>query len=206
MEVFFQKNLGLLPLWVGGVRCCNTNHYFGFSGVVDRKERFEEKYYKRIQRSLPIVTVDILPLRYSTEKSERLESVGLISRETADEGVKWCLVGGRLLYGEQLSEAISRQISDTLGEGLKVITAIKDQQPLYIAQYFPSGDSPFLRDPRQHSIGLTYALELEGRISPKGEALDFKWFNPARLPKSSEFGFGHDKLVRTLLECLTLRF
>ena len=194
----------MLPSIANSNKYNNTPNYLDLSGDVNVKEWFEENYYKQIQRTLPIVTVDILPLKYSKEKRGRLEGVGLISRETADEGVKWCLIGGRLLYGEQLSEAILRQISVTLGEGLKVISEIKDQQPLYVAQYFPSGDSPFLRDPRQHSIGLTYALELEGCIYPRGEALDFKWFSPIYLPKNSEFGFNHDKLVRALLEYLIL--
>ena len=164
-----------------------------------------EKDYKKVQQSVPIATIDILPISYIVEKKRIPESIGLIRRETADEGIKWCVIGGRLLYGESFWSGVLRQIRETLGGEVRILSEIKDQQPLFVAQYFPDGNPPFLRDPRQHTVGLTYALELNGKVIPQGEALEFKWFHMTDLPINTDFGFNHDRLVRSLIQRLNKR-
>jgi ADP-ribose pyrophosphatase YjhB (NUDIX family) len=74
-------------------------------------------------------------------------------------------------------------------------------QPIYIAQYFPFGGRDDCRDPRQHSLGMTYLVQLEGSIEPQGEALDFNWFSIARLPNEDEFGFNQDIVIK---ECIKI--
>ncbi|MCL4339971.1 MAG: DUF4916 domain-containing protein [Nitrososphaerota archaeon] len=169
---------------------------------IDMKGWIDEELWKRIQKILPIVTIDILPLK--KDDGNDLARVGLILRETADEGEKWCLIGGRLLYGEKLWEGVKRQIRITLGDGISISTTNEQKQPLYVAQYFSYKDDEFLRDPRQHTVGLTYALFLEGEVKPRDEALDFKWFSVNNLPKHDQFGFNHDILLRKCLELLKL--
>lgn len=159
--------------------------------------------WKLIQMSIPVVCVDVLPVRFSPNSRNDLRSVGLIFRKTP-QGRKWCLIGGRLLYGESLSEAIRRQVREALGREVKVYIR-PDQQPLFIAQYSPRGRAPFALDPRQHSIALTYALEMKGTPTPGGEAILFKWFEIANIPRSKQFGFGQDAVLRACLRLLENR-
>jgi len=105
---------------------------------------------KMIQTSIPVVCIDVLPVSFSPNSRSDFQSAGLIFRNTP-QGRKWCLIGGRLLYGESLSEAMRRQVREALGRQVKVYVR-PDQQPLYIAQYSPNGRAPFALDPRQHSV------------------------------------------------------
>lgn len=162
----------------------------------------EEGLWRKIQNILPIITIDVLPLNHKPT-SENLE-IGLILRETADDGKKWCFLGGRLLYGEKLWEGVKRQVRITLGKDVIINETGSDHQPLYVAQYFNYNDNEFLRDPRQHAVGLTYAVPLSGIIKPRDEALDFKWFNLNKLPPPKDFGFNHDILLSRCLELLNI--
>lgn len=163
----------------------------------------DEELWKKMQKLIPIVTIDILPLHKIKEKN--LVNVGLILRETADEGKKWCFIGGRLLYGEKLWDGVKRQIKITLGDNISIKVNKKEQQPLFVAQYFDYKDDVFLRDPRQHAVGLTYSVYLTGAVNPRGEAIDFKWFSLDALPDKDQFGFNHDKLLDIMIELLEKR-
>jgi ADP-ribose pyrophosphatase YjhB (NUDIX family) len=160
--------------------------------------------WKRIQESIPVICVDVLPIQSSTKSGRDLTAVGLIFRETP-QGRRWCLIGGRLLYGESLTRAIRRQVREALGRHVKVDLQV-DQQPLYIAQYSPSGRTPFALDPRQHAVGLTYAIKLEGKPMAGGEAIKFRWFETARLPGGRQLGFGQDAVIRTCLRALRISY
>ena len=127
-----------------------------------------------IQSSIPVTCVDVLPVRFSSGSHHVLREVGLILRETP-HGRKWCLIGGRLMYRESLCTAVRRQMTEALGRQITP-SILPDQEPLYVAQYSPSGRSPFALDPRQHSVVLTYAIEMEGVPTPRGEAIQFEWF------------------------------
>jgi 8-oxo-dGTP pyrophosphatase MutT (NUDIX family) len=159
----------------------------------------EPEEWRRIQRSIPIVCVDILPLRFA-RAHKNIEAVGLILRDTPRQGRRWCLVGGRVLYGEPLLEAVKRQIRETLGHRAK-LSLEPTVQPLYAVEYLPSKGARLPFDPRQHSIGLTYALELRGAPVPTGEAIEYEWV-PLEKLRSKQFGFGQDKVVRTCLQLL----
>ncbi len=159
--------------------------------------------WKLVQQSVPIVCVDLMPIRICSNGGDEIEEVGLIFRDTPHQGRRWCLVGGRLLYGESVHQAICRQVRETLGRGVKVHLR-ENQQPIYIAQYSPHPKQPFALDPRQHAVGLTFAARISGVPAAAGEALRYQWFPVGKLPARSEFGFGHDRLVRTCLRRLRL--
>jgi len=172
-----------------------------------KRSRLSAANWKLIQRSIPVTCIDVLPVRFSSNSRHDLRAVGLILRETP-HGRRWCLIGGRLMYRESLSEAIRRQVTAALGRQIKLYVA-SDPQPLYIAQYSPVGRKPFALDPRQHAVGLTYALELEGIPTPRGEAIQFEWFEIANVPRARQFGFGQDIVMKTCLRllnsCSTIR-
>jgi hypothetical protein len=89
----------------------------------------------------------------------------------------------------------------TLGENVEpIITA--EPEPLYVAQYSPSGKFPFGLDPRQHSVGITFGIEIRGVPIPQGEASRFEWFDIENLPSEKEFGFNQDRAVNACLKWL----
>lgn len=155
--------------------------------------------WRSVQRTLPICCVDVLPLRL--KEGGVLEGVGLISRSTPHQGIRWCLIGGRMLYGESFGEAVERQLYLTLGEEVSFNVA-PTSQPVYVAQYRPFVGQGFQLDPRQHAIGLTYCLEVSGSPKAQGEAITFSWFGLDKLPQPQDFGFQQDRIVAACLERL----
>lgn len=159
--------------------------------------------WQRVQRSIPVLGVDVLPVRWTTHPRRSVAALGLILRDSP-QGRGWCLCGGRVLYGESLHEAIARQIRDTFGAAARFETH-SGAQPLYVAQYAPAarevrGFDAF--DPRQHAIGLTFAVTLTGALTPRGEAHDFNWFPADQLPAPETFGFGQGRVVEACLRAL----
>lgn len=154
--------------------------------------------WAQIQQTVPIVCVDVLAIQMD-RKTRALSHAGLIWRNVMDGKQGWCLIGGRLLRDESLSEAITRQVRETLGAAADFQLS-EDPQPVYVGQYFTSQKPIGGTDPRQHAIGLTFAIEISGEIRPQGEALDFRWFQPGKLPAAHEFGFGQDGIVESVLK------
>jgi ADP-ribose pyrophosphatase YjhB (NUDIX family) len=165
-----------------------------------KKSWLSPEDWKLIKSSIPVVCIDALPVRFSSNPRHDLRAVGLILRETP-QGRKWCLIGGRLMHGESLSEALHRQVAEALGRHIKLFIGT-DQQPLYIAQYSPARRRPFALDPRQHSVGLTYAVEMDGIPDLGGEAIQFEWFKIANVRRARQFGFGQDSVIKTCLRLL----
>ncbi len=151
------------------------------------------------QRRLPIACVDALPVRLSG-KGANIQSVGLILRHTPAEGDRWCLVGGRILYRETLSEALDRHVRITLGDRVSW-NSLTSEQPLKVIQYFPERTPGYGWDTRQHAVAMTFAIDLDGDPVPQGEALDFKWFAAAELDEV-RFGFDQGTAVRACLTAL----
>jgi ADP-ribose pyrophosphatase YjhB (NUDIX family) len=153
--------------------------------------------WARIQRLLPIACADVLVTRSSAGGLE----VGLILRDSPD-GQRWCLVGGRILRDESIRDAILRQLTSTLGDGVQCSL---DQRPRpdFIAKYFADQREGELHDPRQHALGLTFALTVTGSISARGEAIEFRWFPVDDLPSANEFGFGQRAVVEAVLQRLS---
>ncbi|MDB5304522.1 MAG: hypothetical protein JWM97_2071 [Phycisphaerales bacterium] len=155
--------------------------------------------WKRVQGTVPICCVDVVPVARTSGSSRTIQKVGLILRDTPHQGRRWCLVGGRLFRDESIAQAIIRQIRETLGPTVR-FEVPPDPQPTYIAQYFttPQGANPV--DPRQHAIGLTFVVGVEGDITPSGEAHHFEWFEVEKLPLPDQFGFGQERVLAACLQ------
>ena len=151
--------------------------------------------WRRVQRCLPIVCVDVLPIR---RLQGEIQDFGLILRETPHQGRQWCLIGGRLQYNELLTEGVERELREALGDNINY-TYFGNGEPLKVAQYLPTPDKGELYDPRQHALGLTFAVELSGSFTQQGEALEFAWFPAAGLAEMEGIGFGQKPM---LIECL----
>ena len=149
--------------------------------------------YDLIRSKVPVLCVDVL-----LSPAGDPQKVGLIKRATPD-GDKWWLVGGRVLRNEPLLTAVGRHVAATLGPALRL-----DRSTLVMAdviEYFTEpGIGPF-RDPRKHSVALTYACECTGDPEPLGEALEFGWFEVGELP-GVDIGFGGLAVMGRLLASL----
>jgi ADP-ribose pyrophosphatase YjhB (NUDIX family) len=157
--------------------------------------------YARIQQTMPIPCIDILPLRLHSPTTPTTPQVGLILRNTPENKNAWCLVGGRLFRNESIAQCITRQLHQTLGPNIRFQLG-PDPQPLYIAQYFPTprpANEPHCIDLRQHSLALTFAIPIEGTPTAQDEALNFQWFPLNALPAPTDFGFNQDRIVATCL-------
>lgn len=158
--------------------------------------------WARVQAVIPIVCVDVLPIRLNQEAT-RVDEIGLILRDTPHEGSKWCTIGGRVLYGEALHDAFHREIKNSLGHSV-TYQMTPGAQPVYVAQYSPNEerlDAFDAYDPRKHAIGLTYGCTLDGDVTPCGEAIDFSWFSLDEIP-NIEFGFNQGSVIRQCLAAL----
>lgn len=138
--------------------------------------------YAHIEQSIPLACVDFVPVRVVEGRTE----MGLILRDSPF-GRVWCHLGGRISRGETIAEALQRHADDTLDTALALSN---DPQPDYVYQWFPPDDRPVSAehfphgdDPRKHSIGLSFNVQLGGEPRPRNEALDFGWYTPARLPE-----------------------
>ena len=151
--------------------------------------------YRLVQASVPIVCVDIVPLKMN---GSAIDAIGLILRDTPHQGRRWCLVGGRVLRDESLAQAAARHLRETLGNAIR-FSLDPDIQPVYVSQYFPTPRPPGVLDPRQHSVAMNYLVPIEGEVRAGGEAHQFQWFPPTSLPTPTEFGFQQDLV---LAECL----
>ncbi len=150
-----------------------------------------------VRALVPIPCVDILPVR---EKDLGLE-VGLITRTDYQGGETFAMVGGRVLRGETLNEAVTRHLEETLGRNISWAGSFDELAPDGLLQYFPEArEGNFGVDPTKHSIALTWMVEIFGEVVVVGgEATDFHWFDVEKLPPRKAIGFGHWRMVEKLL-------
>ncbi|MFE5407794.1 DUF4916 domain-containing protein [Microbacterium sp. NPDC056569] len=146
--------------------------------------------YAQIEQSVPLACVDFVPVQE--------DRVGLI-RRASPFGQVWCHLGGRILRGETMAQALRRHAHDTLAVDLVLPD---DPQPAYVYQWFPPEIMPqdgvaYGSDPRKQAVGLSFAVEITGTPVAQNEALDFGWFQPGALP--APLWPGSAELLRRLL-------
>lgn len=148
---------------------------------------------ERARELVPIACIDVLPWRRGD--ADRLE-VCLIERE--DRPGLWNLVGGRIRRGETVSGAVGRHLYETLGQ--RATWRRTDfSRPEAVGEYFPTADSGYGFDPRQHAVSFTYTFELRGEIRIGGEARSHDWFGLEDLPDRRRIGYGQGDVIYRLI-------
>jgi ADP-ribose pyrophosphatase YjhB (NUDIX family) len=143
-----------------------------------------DEEWAHIQRIVPIVCVDVLPIR--REPTGQITKVGLILRYTPDGSSRWCLVGGRVRFGEPIPAAVMRHMRDSLGTEVQFDIS-QWREPLYVAQYCPAPQEGFLSDPRKHAISFPMPLSFLAKWIRATKRLTFtgshsiSFHNPATL-------------------------
>jgi ADP-ribose pyrophosphatase YjhB (NUDIX family) len=154
--------------------------------------------WKWVQDTMPIACCDVVPVQVGSD-GRAVERIGLIYRNTPHQGMRWCVVGGRIWRGESLAQAAGRQLRETLGPAIG-FEVEADRQPDFVVQYFTTVRPHSLLDPRQHAITSMFVVPIEGMITAMGEAESFRWFDRNALPASQEFGFEQDKAIAATLK------
>jgi ADP-ribose pyrophosphatase YjhB (NUDIX family) len=153
-----------------------------------------EKDYNFITSSMPIVCIDVIPVRPNGKHIE----LGAIIRKTGTESGKIALIGGRILKSESISEAIQRHLSKDLNiSDFKYSSLNEEDTPFTVQQYDHSGkdSAKFVCfDPTKHSIGLTYLIEINQEPKPANEASEFLWLRQGDIDNS--FAFRQDIVFR----------
>lgn len=152
-----------------------------------------------IRDRMPIVYVDAVPVRL--DHLGRVERVGLLLRAMPDGTISRAVVGGRVLYGETIREALWRHLTKDLGHDSEPQLP-SAPAPFTVAEYFPDPKRTGFHDPRQHAVSLAYVVPINGQCAPAHDALEFSWVtvdeavDPA---VAAEMTGGHDRLVRLAL-------
>lgn len=154
--------------------------------------RLGDAEWKFIQRSVPVFCVDILVVRMV---SGRLQP-GLILRNTP-AGLRWCLVGGRLLIDETVSAARAREWAAAFDPSFAPGRVWSDTPQL--VEYSRRSTPGEPHDPRQHAVSATFTVEGHGQPRVRGpEAQDFRWFTLDELVHEPP-GFGQMSVIEDLL-------
>ena len=152
--------------------------------------------WDRIQQVLPILCVDLMPVRHRMDASGF--DVGLILRETPHQGQRWCLIGGRVRHLETLRNALSREWESALGTEFSPENLLSTRPE--VVEYRPDTIPGRPHDPRKHAVAATYVVLADGEhTATGGEALSFRWFHLEDLSPDL-VGFGQETLVAGLLE------
>jgi len=141
----------------------------------------------------PALTVDgVVLMRRPASEPHGDCSVLLIQRARPPFIGKWALPGGFVEYGEDLGDAVQREIAEETGlDGL-------------LFQQFRTYGTPG-RDPRGHTVSVVYISELVGGTPPVeagDDAAAAAWFHVDDLP---ELAFDHELILQDVLCSCGLR-
>ena len=121
----------------------------------------EEELYKKILRVMPIPTVDAIVLNQGRFL--------LLKRRNPPVKGEWWLPGGRIRKGEELEEAVKREVLEETGLECEII-----RQVGVINQIFPEC----------HTISNYYLVKSKSRdVKLNREHNDYKWVS--KLPEDS---------------------
>lgn len=158
--------------------------------VIPSSKWIPEDLFNTIQKTMPIVCVDLLILKKN--KNNEIETL-LIKRKIYPEIGKWCLLGGRIIKGELTKKAIKRQAKEELGVSIKIIPPWNDTTP-FAAYNDPDSDK------QKHFVVLTFPVTLtKGTLNKYGpEFSEARWFPIQTLPKN--IGFHHTKVFEDFIK------
>jgi colanic acid biosynthesis protein WcaH len=125
----------------------NYNSYILLNNYYIREDMeknfIPDALYKKMQRMIPVVCVDIVV------KTDNGILLGVRDRKgNPGRGLTW-LIGGRVLYHENLEEAVKRKVKEETGLKVKIIRQIG----VYTV---------FTKTQKRHNIAINYLVEKVG--------------------------------------------
>ena len=151
---------------------------------------FQEPENDKVAYRNPALTVDgVVLLRQSPGVQKEALSVLLIERANEPFRGQFALPGGFVDYGEDIKDAIDREIEEETG-----LTGLPFRQ-------FRTFGHPD-RDPRGHTVSVVYVAVVVGEAPPVAggdDAASAAWFSIAQLP---ELAFDHARILDRVLAAL----
>lgn len=123
--------------------------------VVTIKEWIDEKLYKKIESSIPIVTIDLLIIYNNT--------LLLLKRNNEPAKDEWFTPGGRIYLGETIDEVAQRVLKEETG-----LTILKIEKKGVMSHIWPN----------RHCITIYFRVDVENdNIIMNKEHKSFKWIS-----------------------------
>ena len=127
--------------------------------------------------------MDIVPVR--RDGTGRLVAIGLIEIVDTDGADRWSTICGATRSGESFDEAIERSLRETLGPDVRgQFSATLHIKPIG-RRPIGSGGPPGRHLVSGESVA-SWAVEIEGRVAPQGQAQRFMWFLVTALPAQEQ--------------------
>jgi 8-oxo-dGTP diphosphatase len=128
----------------------------------------------------PMVSVDAVVFAFFKNKAKLL----LVNRGNEPFKGKWALPGGFVEIGEELEEAVARELAEETG----LVNVALEQMRTY---------GNVGRDPRGRMITITFmgiATEGLNKIKAGDDAAEARWFDIEKLPK--DMAFDHNEVAK----------
>jgi len=128
----------------------------------------------------PMVSVDAVVFGFFKNKAKLL----LVNRGNEPFKGKWALPGGFVEIGEELEEAVARELAEETG----LVNVALEQMRTY---------GNVGRDPRGRMITITFmgiATEGLNKIKAGDDAAEAQWFDIEKLPK--DMAFDHNEVAK----------
>jgi len=127
-----------------------------------------KKQYIKILKNLPVLCVDIA---VQNNKGEYL----LIKRANQPKKGHWWVIGGRLLKGESLEQAVARKVKEETGQ------RVKDIRPIGYYELI-NGRNPFGLNFKYHTVSVVFTAVIEGLDPVKLDNQSSKFKFSRKLP------------------------
>jgi len=141
--------------------------------------------------------MDLIPVR--CDGSGRLVAVGLVRTVGVDGEESWTTIGGDVLPGQAIEEAIARCVAETLGPAARAHLVLLPQVGMGGQPDLARFDDAALHTDERDSEAA-YAVEIQGRLVPQPPALRFAWFLVTAMPIREEVSVAQWALLADFLE------
>jgi colanic acid biosynthesis protein WcaH len=124
--------------------------------------------YQQIIEVLPILCVDVVI------KNSRGEYF-LVKRDNEPRKGEWWVIGGRLLKGETLEQAVVRKVREETGLNVEAMQPIGYYEAV-------SQENPFGLAPRLHAVSVVFSTVIDGNRQIKLDDQSTDWKYSEELP------------------------
>jgi len=137
-----------------------------------KQDFLPDELFKTIITHTPLVSVDLI-----VKKEGKIFLGKRVNNPAKDY---WFTLGGRILKGEMIQDAIHRITQIELGQALKTT-------PHYLGTFEHIYDDSIYEETSTHYINIGYEVAVDGLDTlPKEQHDDYKWFSLEELMTSTE--------------------